>query len=70
MVKLLSYDWPKAAAHVTEVRQEIEGLARVSPLGAQNSLLVTVWPLEDRYRKGERSAELYEAMMGLKFREG
>lgn len=69
-VRIPVYAWPKALAHLAEVREQIRALASVSAWGAENCIVIDMRPLEHRYAAGERSAALYEAMMGLTWREG
>lgn len=67
---MTTYDWPAALAHVDDVKLMLRGYAKVYSLGAENVLMVYVQPLIWRYEAGERSAELYEAMLRLEVKGG
>lgn len=68
--RLPVYDWSHALMHLLSVRTQIEASLDHFPVGARNAIVVLVRPLEHRYAAGERSAELYEAMMAVRFQEG
>ena len=70
MIRLPVYEWEIATQHLADVRAEIEAARHDSALGAENTLFVMIRPLEERYRKGERTPELYKAMMTTTFRTG
>lgn len=67
--RLPVYNWMLPVQHLARVREEIESaMFHLSREGAENVLMIDVQPLEHRYVAGERSQDLYEAMIRVKFR--
>ncbi len=58
-------DWDLAKKHFDAVKSEYEALINTPGVNVQFALAFTFQPLADRYDAGERSAELYEAMMAV-----
>jgi hypothetical protein len=55
-----SVDWEKAKRHLEAA---IEAYS-IIPTG-RLALMITIYPLQDRYEAGERTYELYDAIMGI-----
>lgn len=58
---ITAVDWAKAENHLAV----IELLLAHEGCQGQPALEGQVWPLRDRVAKGERTPELYDAIMGL-----
>ncbi len=58
-------DWEKAKARLDEVLQEYKAL--IGRLGVNTSfaIMLTFDPLLKRYNSGERTQELYDAMLAV-----
>ena len=56
-------DWPKAKEHFDDIRKQYQDLEGMPGVNTSLDLRVTFDPLAVRYNSGERTKELYEAMM-------
>jgi hypothetical protein len=58
-------DWEKATAHFDKIRKEYQGLEGVPGVNTTAALRIVFDPLSMRYNRGERSRDLYDAMLNV-----
>jgi hypothetical protein len=58
-------DWEVAKGHFDAIRAEYESLQGVPGVNTTLALQLTFEPLEVRYNRGERSRDLFDAMMSV-----
>lgn len=56
-------NWEEAKRHFDEVREQYLSLRRTPGVNVEFALCFTFDPLSDRYERGERTQDLYDAMM-------
>ncbi len=62
---MTTLDWDKAKEHFDEVRQQYVDLLGTPGVNTAFALRITFDPLLARYNDGERTEELYAAMLSV-----
>lgn len=58
-------DWIRAKGHFDEIHKRYLDLIGVPGVNVTFALMMTFSPLLERYNKGERSQDLYDAMISV-----
>lgn len=56
-------DWEKCISRFLSIKDQYESLHGMEGVNVAFALLLVFAPLENRYRSGERTPELYQEMM-------
>lgn len=65
-IEITDEDWAKAKSHFDTIWQEYREAAYLLGIASELTVLdMAFGPLLARYQNGERTAALYEAMMGV-----